>query len=221
MSITITHDNNLYIGTLTQVVETPRVFWRVNHDTEMTRPNLPEVFPFLDNHYTNFTRGFQLLEKSLNPNMVNSKWRNLHLGGNAGQDATAFNNRQGFEMIDDPRVDYINGMDIGAPLPRQEALVCGGAILLERYHDGEYLYPDYIDGNLPAPSLQYVLDNSWLIFDAVTIRSGPSGVVEIGRFPQGNGERVYILLLASKPIRISLSKVTRVIEPFPSPYQYP
>jgi hypothetical protein len=179
------------------------------------------VFPFEPSHYTVFGRSLQLLEKSLNPNMINSKWHGLHLGGNQGQDATAFNNRQGFEMIGDPRADYINGKDIGADNPKQEALVCGGAILREVYHDSEYLYPEYIDGNLPAPSLQYVRDRPYLYFDAVTIRSQAGGGIVIGRFPQGLGERVYILLLASKAIKIPLTKVSRVSPPFPSPYRYP
>lgn len=203
-------------------VERWPTLWRVNHDTTLWRPNLPEVFPFLPNHYSFFGRRWQLLEKQLNPVMTNSKWHNLHLGGNDGDDATAFNNRQGFEMRGDPRVDFVNGKDLGAPLPKQEALVCGGAILAQKYIQDNYLYCEYIDANAPAPTLQYVLDRPWLYFDAVTVRNSVNGIV-IGRFPHADGERVFILLLAHQPIKIHLSKVTRL--PYggvlPSPYGYP
>ena len=197
-----------------------KVYWRVRHDTTLWRPNLPEVFPFLPSHYTYFTRAHQLLEKQLNAAMTSSKWHNLHLGGNDGDKATAFNNRQGFEMEGDPRVDFVNGRNTSSPLPRQEALVCGGAILTQKYIDRDYLYPEYIDGNLPVPSKQYVEDN-FLCFDAVTVDGGPDGAIIIRKFPQGDGQRVRILLLASKPIRISLNNVERVYPPFPSPYRHP
>src|SRR5687768_13816188 len=86
--------------------------YRVNHDTTLWRPNLPEVFPFEPNHFTKFTRGYQLLEKSMNALMTNSKWRNTHLGGNNGDDATAFNNGQGYNMTGDPRCDWVNLRDL-------------------------------------------------------------------------------------------------------------
>ena len=199
------------------------VLWRVNHDTTLWRPNLPEVQPFLPSHYTDFGRQWQLLEKQLNATMLNSKWHNLHLGGNDGNNATAFNNRQGFEMIGDPRVDFVNGKNIGAPVPKQEALACGGTILAQKYVQDNYLYCEYLDGNQPVPPLQYVLDRPWLYFDAVTIRNSTNGIV-IGRFPQGfEGARVYILLLARQPIKIHLSKVTKLQygSAIPSPYRYP
>lgn len=200
-----------------------KTYWRVNHDTVLWRPNLPEVFPFEPSHYSFFSRGWQLLEKSLNPNMVNTKWRNLHLGGNMGDKATAFNNRQGFEMDNDPRADFINLRNLTSPLPKQEALVCGGAILSQARVDSEYLYPEYLNANNPIPTLDYILKNKHLYFDAVTIDGGPNGTKIIRRFPQGEGERVYILLLADREIRIPLSKVTKLPynSVFPSPYQYP
>lgn len=196
--------------------------YRVNHDTTLWRPNLPEVFPFEPSHYTTFSKHFQLLEKSLNPTMTKTKWRNMHLGGNQGNDATAFNNRQGFEMSGDPRADWVNLRDLTKPNPKQEALVCGGAILKAKYVDSQYLYPFYVDGNLPAPTLEWIKKRPWLYFDAVTVDGGANGIV-IRRFPQGEGARVFILLLANRPIRIHLSKVTRLKRnfPVPSPYTYP
>jgi hypothetical protein len=211
--------------TLEESVLTPQL-WRVVHRTDII--NLPNVQPFEPNHYTDFGRSFQLLEKSLNPTMIDTRWHNLHLGGNQGNDATAFNNRQGFEMDGDPRVDFVNGKYLGAPLPKQEALCCGGTILAQRSIDNQYLYPEYVDGLLPAPSLEYIKARPWLYFDAVTVDRDVNGNVVIRRFPQGKQsdgtvDRVYILLLASKPIRILLTKVTKIPKgsPLPSPYQYP
>lgn len=196
--------------------------YRVNHDKTLWRPNLPEVFPFEPNHYTIFSRYFQLLEKSLNPTMTKLKWRNMHLGGNQGDDATALNNRQGFEMSGDPRADWVNLRNTTSLPPKQEALVFGGAIMKAKYVDNAYLYPEYIDGNQPAPTLEWLKKRPWLYFDDLSIDGTADGIV-LRRFPQGNGSRVYSLLLASKPIRIHLSKVTKLKRnsPVPSPYSYP
>lgn len=190
--------------------------YRVNHDSTVWRDNLPEVFPFFPNHFTDFGAGYQLLEKALNARLTKDKWRAVHTY------RRAFNNQQGFEMPGDPRVDWVNMKDIGSENPRQEALVCGGAILKRRFVDQEYLYPEYIDGNRPAPSLDWLLKRPYLYFDAVAVDGSAEGIA-IRRFVQGEGERVFILLLASKPIKIPLSKVTRLKrgQPIPSPYEYP
>ena len=194
--------------------------YRVNHDTTLWRPNLPEVFPFFPNHHTPFTRGYQLLEYALNVALDNvmegSEWRSLH------DATTAFNNDQGFGMTGDPRVDWLNGKNIGAPEPKQEALVCGGAILKRKSVDSQYLYPAYIDGLRPAPTLEWVLARPYLFFDALSIDGSANGLV-LRRFPQGDGQRVRILLIASKPMKIPLSQVTKLKrnQPIPSPYQYP
>lgn len=192
--------------------------WRVKHDATFWRPNLPEVFPFFPNHYTKFTRGFQLLEKSLNPSMTGAGFRSLH------GDTTAFNNRQGYGRSGDPRVDFINGTNLGAPSPAQEALCCGGAILAEKFRDANYLYPEYVDGNKPAPTTQYILDHPWLAFDALNVDwSATLRHIVLRRFSQGGGHRVRILLLANRPIKIHLSKVTKITYggTIPSAYAYP
>lgn len=191
--------------------------WRVDHDRTFWRPNLPEVFPFFPNHYTKFTRDFQLLEKSLNPFMTGAKFVSLH-----GY-TTAFNNKQGYGMTV-PRVDFINGTNLGAEPPYQEALVCGGAVLAEKYRDANYLYPEYIDGNKSAPTTQYILDHPWLAFDALSVDwSAQLKHIILRRFPQGGGHRVIILLLANRPIKIHLSKVTKLTYggTIPSAYAYP
>lgn len=221
MSLSDYFDDYFIFGDRKYVVDED--LYRVNHDPTLWRPNLPEVFPFEPSHYTVFSRYFQLLEKALNPTMTKLKWRNTHLGGNQGNDATAFNNRQGFEMSGDPRADWVNFRNTTSPPPKQEALVCGGAILRARFVDDDYLYPEYVDGNLPVPSLEWIKKRPWLYFDAVNVDGTPGGGVAIRRFAQGGGARVFILLLASKPIRIRLTKVTKLSRnsPVPSPYQYP
>jgi len=53
--------------------------WRVKHDTyPFTRLNLPEVHPLLLNHFSEFGRSWQLLERALNSHLTDAKWRALH-----------------------------------------------------------------------------------------------------------------------------------------------
>lgn len=192
--------------------------WRVKHDTTPWRTGLPEVFPLEPNHFTPMTREIQLLSKSINPLMTNAKWRQVYTW------QRAFTNQQGFERPGDPRRDYVNRLNLNAQeLPRQESLVCGGTILAERFVQGEYLYCDYLDGKKPMPTATYVLARPWLWFDAVNVDKDANGKIVIRRFPQGLPDRTHVLLLASRPVRIHLSKVTRL--PYggaiPSPYQVP
>lgn len=189
--------------------------YRVNHDATGWRSGLPEVFPFYPNHFTEFSKDWQILSRQLNPQLTNEQWRAVYTY------QRAFTNQQGFGMTP-PRADWVNMRNLDAENPRQEALVCGGAILKRRFLDDEYLYPVYLDGNRPAPPLDWLLKRPYLFFDAVTVVKTINGIV-IRRFPQGEGDRVFILLLASRPIKIHLSKVTRLRRwtPLPSPYQYP
>jgi len=205
------------IGERKFVPEPPKQYWRVNHDTTLWRPNLPEVFPFEPNSFAFLTRGYQFLSKEINPTMTNQKWRSLYAND------TAFTNGQGFNKFGDPRADFVNGLNLTSPLPKQEALVCGGAILLEKKVENGYLYPYYIDATKPVPSKEYVLANPHLYFDAVTVDGGAGGSIIIRRFPQGDGERVKVLFLAKEEIRIPLNKLTKLPlnSVFPSPYQYP
>lgn len=188
--------------------------YRVNHDTISWRDNLPEVFPFLDNHFTNFGKEYQLLERQLNAHLSNSDWRDAHTW------QRAYNNQNGYDRPGDPRADWVNNRDTTRDPPKQEALVSGGAFLKRRFADSDFLYPAYIDGTRPAPSLDWVLRRPYLYFEAVNIDWTPDGAV-LRRFL--NGKKVFFLLLASRPIRISLSKVTRMKrgQMIPSPYNYP
>ena len=190
--------------------------YRVNHDETGWRSGLPEVNPFFPNHFTDFGKDYQLLERRVNYVLNNQDWRSVHTW------QRAFNNQQGYDRLGDPRADWINLRDTDRDPPKQEALVCGGAILRRSFVDDEFLYPVYLDGNRPAPPLEWLLKRPYLFFDAVTVVKTINGIV-IRRFPQGNGNRVFILLLASRPIKIPLTKVTQLRRwtPIPSPYQYP
>jgi len=191
-------------------------YYRVNHDWYNWRDNLPEVNPLFPNHFVEFGRDFQLLERELNWVLSGQEWRAVHTW------QRAFNNQQGYDRPGDPRADWINMRDLTYDPPRQEVLVCGGAILKRKFIDDAYLYPEYINTNRPAPTLEWLLKRPYLFFDAVNIDWTSDGA-KIRRFPQGDGHRVFILLLASKPIRIPLSKVTQVKRSSPalSPYQFP
>lgn len=199
------------------VLEDTRQYWRVNHDSTFWRPNLPEVFPFEPNHHSFMTRAYQLMSKAINPTMTNQKWRTLYA------DTTAFTNNQGFEKAGDPRADFVNGLNLSSPLPKQEALICGGAILLERKVLNGYLYPVYIDATKLLPTAAFVLANPHLYFDALSVDQDFLGNIVLRRFPQGAGQRVYVPFLANREIKIPLHRVSRLPNgiPFPSPYQYP
>ena len=175
-----------------------KTFYRVLHELELggKRRSMPEVFPFFDNHFTPLNRGLQLLHKAINSSMTNDKWRAFW-----GY-TRAFDNNQGYGMPGDPRADFVNNRDTKEEPIKQEALVCGGALLAMKYIQDGWLYPEYIDGHDPAPTAPYVLFWPWLHFTAINIRS--NGLP--GMFPPGM-ENAQVLLLAYKPIRIHLSKV--------------
>lgn len=207
---------NDYFALGSKIYRPEENLYRVNHDLTGWRSGLPEVFTFFPNHFSEFGEDYQILERNVNWVLSNLSWRAVHTY------ERAFNNQQGYDRIGDPRADWINKRDTTRENPRQEALVCGGALLKRRFIDSEYLYPEYIDANRPAPSLEWVLKRPYLFFDAVTVVKTINGLV-IRRFPQGDGNRVFILLLASKPIKIPLWNVTQIKrgQRIKSPYEYP
>lgn len=193
--------------------QTEKIYWRVKHDPTYWRPNLPEVFPFFPNHAVKMTKAIQLMTKAINPLLNAAELSDVF------HYKTAFTNHQGLEKPNDPRADWWNNKNTDKEPPRQEVLCCGGTILTELSHDDTWLYPMYIDANKILPTFQEVIDNH-LLFDALCVDMTPNGIA-LRRFPQGNGLRVHILLLAGEPIRIKKTNVERVYPPFPSPYRYP
>lgn len=192
--------------------------WRVKHDTyPFTRLNLPEVHPLLLNHFSEFGRSWQLLERALNSHLTDAKWRALH-----GYKRAFNNGNNGYGGPGEPLADWVNGYNLGASNPKQEALVCGGAILAG-YVDGQNLVVETLDASGPVPRLEDL--KPWQWFTAVNIDEDTQHNGVIRRFL--NGEEAFILLLADRrrypKVTIPLAKVTKLdmTKPLPSAYQWP
>jgi hypothetical protein len=193
--------------------------WRYKHDPQpFTRLNLPEVNPMFPNHFVEFGEAWQRLERELNYKLADRKWRALHTY------QRAFNNYNGFEKPGDPRADFINKMDVTAAKPKQEALLCGGAIF-PGYTEGALLVIETLNSEGPVPTLTDL--KQWQYLDAVSIDEDIYHNGIIRRFPQGGGERVFILLLANRnrypKIYVPLANVEKLdmTKPLPDPYRYP
>lgn len=115
---------------VTPPIEFPPL-WKVLHDLEMGKVRqvvidygaaLPEVFPVLPNHFVPWSEPWQLLEFDINE-LTPEEWMKMHTG------ARFMNNRNGFGMSGDPRANYVSRTNLDKPLPKQEALFCGGAIV--------------------------------------------------------------------------------------------
>lgn len=119
----------------------------------------------------------------------------------------AFTNGNGFDEPNDPRVDYINGLDIGAPVPKlMDGIICGGMFIR-----GEVVGSDLvctpgvhaIDANKPLPTVEEVMARNWY-FTAVTQNDG-----HIYHFPQGHGLPVLIPYILRQPARYPLAWFVR------------
>jgi hypothetical protein len=174
---------------------------------ELWREGVPEVY-ILSENKTDFTAGFQLQSYALNtvanPLITASidplKWRVLF------DFMRAFTNGTGFNESGDPRVDFVNMRDIGAPLPKfDKARICGGA-LVTGVVDGNDLILETMNVYGGAPTLDWLLARPWLYFDAVNVTANG-----ISRFPQGmNGNRVFIPLVTSQVERYPLAKLKKL-----------
>jgi hypothetical protein len=180
------------------------------------------MFP---NHFVEFGEAWQRLERALNGQLDNRKWRALHTY------QRAFNNYNGFDKPGDPRADFINRMDVTAAKPKQEALLCGGAIF-PGYPEGALLVIETLNSEGPIPTYENL--KPWQYFDAVSIDEDTNHNGIIRRFPQGGGARVFILLLANRnrypKITVPLANVEKLdlsadeagmTKPLPDPYRYP
>jgi len=190
----------------TKYIKWPSLLMMVKHDNPVRQivldrgVPLPEVHSLFPNGYMPLDRGWQMLWFGINPELPPLKWRAL-LGY-----TVAFTNDQGFDKPGDPRADYINGQGIGAPLPKMELLLCGGAIITGR-PDGAWFWVETLDGNNPPPTATWVLDHPWYWFRAVSIN--PDG--EINNLPQGGGDLVKRVPIVSRyPVKIEMSKLVKV-----------
>lgn len=189
-----------------------RQFYRVKHDIEMGapwRPGLPEVHPMINNNYTPLTRSWQLVSKNMNSYLHPLKWRQVYTHQRF---ITNFN---GFERPGDPRADFVNMLDTDMPLPKQENLVCGGAILCG-IEQGDWLEVETLNGRDGPPPLEVIMSAPWLYFHAVTVAA--NGTPRL--FPQGDGRPILIPLLSFNKAYFPMGKLHKwpLGQALPNPY---
>jgi hypothetical protein len=195
-------------------VNVPPIFWRVNHDTSVWRPNLPEVFRLFPHHNVVLTEPLQKLWRNLNPQLTDEQWT-LCLGN-----TLAFTNNTGFPG----HRNYVTGAEPNAKDPKMDfARVCGGTILKEKYVRDGMLYFEFIDTRQPIPPVDYVINHPYLWFEAVNIAES-AGKPVIRMFKGRWGVPVYMPLLASQDVYYPVELLTKLpagIAVLPSVYEYP
>lgn len=179
--------------------------WRVLHDLEIAgnwRIGMPEVFRLDPVHQMPFNEAWQKISYDINTPlnplvgvpMDKNKWRQTY-----GYTQAFMNSNGGFDG--ETHADFINRRDLNASYPYMEMIrVCGGA-WLQGTVNGSDLIVRTLDGNVDPPPLQYILDNH-LYFEATYAMTNG-----IGRFPMGQGERVFIPLVSRQPVKFPLSKL--------------
>lgn len=211
-----------------------RQLYRVKHDAELPaalrsrrkprtlwqrilsiiwRPGLPEVFP-LNGERTPFGEAWQHLSYDLNPGMSGTHWRSLYAYNRAFTNGTGFNGSE-------PKADFINRLDLTAPLPAwDKTRTCGGWTCMGE-EDAPDLVVEILDGYSAPPSLTWLLAHPTLFFHAVnTTWNG------ITRFPQNDGRPCLVPAVGSGVARLPLAilqKVPAIADPYylgyrPSPY---
>ena len=159
-----------------------KTLWRVLHELELPRdkriaiqPGRPEVRAMFPNHFVPFNRAWQELSYKANqPWLTPRKWDAFY-GNNLW-----ITNDNGFGEEDDPRVNFITGENVGAPLPKVEAITCGGNVLAG-YEEGENVVIETLDYTESPPSAEWLLSHREFCTYAVTVDSG----LKPRRFPQG------------------------------------
>jgi len=159
--------------------------WRVLHDKEigpLWRSNLPEVFPFAPNHFSQFTRPWQMLSFSMNqPWLTKAKWTRVYWHN------LWIANHQGFGMETDPRRNYVLETNMDKSLPRVEALTCGGNVLTGTPVGDQLLVDTWAWRDSP-PDVTWMMAHPWFVTYAVTVDQ--NGVPR--RFPQGMQPNGYM-----------------------------
>ena len=183
--------------------------YRVLHDVEMGpiwRSSLPEVFP-LNGNRTPFGKDWQILSYVMNPAMTGQKWRSLYAHNRAFNNGTGFNGP-------DPKADYVNSMDLSAPLPAwDKTRVCGGAVVTGTVV-GPDLIIDILDGKEVAPSLEWLMARPWYYFTAVNVTGGG-----ITNFPQNDGRPCLVPLVGSGIAKYPVAKLQKwTAAELPDPY---
>lgn len=195
--------------------------YRVLHDMELggvrqvvreRNVPLPEIYPLFPNQFSPLNYDWQWLWKDINPQMSKLDWRRLLTN------ERAFTNENGFEA-DPPRVDYVNGRDIGAEEPKIEALLCGGAVItgVETVYKGErVLQVNTLNINEPPPTPQWMLQHPEFMMQAVSVR--PDGRVQ--SFSLTPHPEYVPLVAKTLPVYYPLDFLEKLPKgaPVPSPY---
>lgn len=228
MEYKITIGNAVLQGNVTKIPSNTQYppLWRVKHDAErgeIWRVHVPEVFPLNPDHRIPMNEPEQLLlfgllrsgAPSLSLTEAKKQFRILY------DYRRAFTNKYcGFEGIGEPLADYINRLNLkDSPMCFDKPRVCGGASITGKVIGSE-LEIETINADAPIPSLEWVLEHPWLYFHATTI-ADESG--NIGRFPQGGGEPVFVPLISRHSkgkLRISLNDLVKLPENSPPANPY-
>lgn len=195
---------------LTPKSEPPKRYigWRCKHKGEPGAPDNPansgdpEVRPSDWQNGIPFTEELQRLSFDLmrwgNPLITAQNWRVVY------KDDVAFTNNQSWGD-NQVRADYINGLDLSAPLPKlMKVTICGGSLYGGIPEGDELTFRPGVDGidanGAAIPPLETVIKNGWYFHAVTWIRNGVTS-----HFPQGHGGKVLIPLVLTIPVSYPLA----------------
>lgn len=194
-------------------VSVQKQYYRVNHDNPLWRYNVPEVFRLFPFHHVVLTENLQWLWRRMNIELTDDQW--TQLSGNT----LGFTNSTGFPG----HHNYIKNQEVNKDNPRfDQARVCGGAILTGYERDGN-LFIDTIDTRYTLPSVEYVLSQPHLYYEAINIALSSTGVPVIRKLKSAWGKKVLMPLVSNTTVWLPLSTLEKLPlgSPLPGPYQYP
>jgi hypothetical protein len=163
---------------------------------------MPEVMPPLNAGVIKMSLDIQdmsrKLMRAMNPTITDKQWTAIHSFDRA------FTNGSGFNDASDPRVNYILGTDLFAPLPVYDKAqrVCGGSFIRGEAVGDKLICTSGVHGINPSeemPSVEQIIDQNWYIY-AVSM----DAPTKISHFPQGNGGVVPIPFIFSGSISFPL-----------------
>lgn len=189
---------------------TPPVYvgYRCKHKGEPGAPNNPtnsgdpEVRPSDWQNGIAFTEELQRLSFDLmrwgNSLITAADWRVVYKN-----DVMLTNNQSWGE--NQVRADYINGLNLDAPLPKlMKVTICGGSLYGGIPEGDELTFRPGVDGidanGAAIPPLETVIKNGWYFHAVTWIRDGV-----IAHFPQGHGGKVLIPLVLTIPVSYPLA----------------
>jgi hypothetical protein len=193
--------------------DTRYIGWRLRYPGEGGNQNpigMPAVAPAENAPPVPFDERLQVLSwklmQRMNPTITPKQWRSVYAYNRA------FTNGNGFDEPGDPRADFVNRLDLQAPLPKlMKAIICSGS-LYQGIVEGDKLvmYPGVhaMDAENPV-SLDDIIRNGWY-FLAVSW-TGKGGT----HFPQGNGGIVPVPYIIEERVEYPLKWFERWEYPYP------